>query len=118
MAGQNAANTAMAAVSANLHPGNWTKTEKAEENLRSFNKWIDKYRRWTNVCLRGVDMDDSMKWDMLIAAAGDDLHDIIKETAIVLEAITAQDEIPHRPYQARREAGPENNPPARDEQLE
>ena len=93
-----ATNTALANISAQLHPGRWTKTERAEENLRLFKKWFQSYKRWTNVCLRGVPMDDSMKWDMLIAAAGDDLHDIIKESGIVLEAIEPEDEIPHRPY--------------------
>ena len=68
-----AANNALMAISANLHPGNWDKCEEADENLRSFNQWFDKYLRWTNVCLRGVEMDDSMKWDMLVAAAGNDL---------------------------------------------
>ena len=66
----NAANNALAAISANLHPGTWDKSEDADDNLRSFNKWLAKYQRWTNVCLRGVNMDDSMKWDMLVATAG------------------------------------------------
>ena len=98
MAGQ-AANQALAAISVNLHPGNWEKTEHADENLRSFNQWFEKYRRWTNVCLRGVPMDDSMKWDMLVAAAGNDLHDIMLESGIVTELRQAANEIPYAPYQ-------------------
>ena len=95
MAGQAAANQALAAISVNLHPGNWEKTEHADENLRSFNQWFEKYKRWTNMCLRGVVMDDSMKWDMLVAAAGNDLHDIILEAGIVTELRTAANEIPY-----------------------
>ena len=56
MAGQAAVNQALAAISVNLHPGNWEKTECADENLRSFNQWFEKYRRWTNVCIRDVAM--------------------------------------------------------------
>ena len=78
-----AANNALAAISGHLHPGAWQKTERAEENLRSFNEWYESYKRWTNVCLRGIDMDESMKWDMLIAAGGKDLHNFIKEANIV-----------------------------------
>ena len=98
MAGQ-AANQALATISVNLHPGNWEKTEHTDENLRSFNQWFEKYRRWTNVCLRGVPMDDSMKWDMLVAAAGNDLHDIMLESGIVTELRQAANEIPYAPYQ-------------------
>ena len=94
MAGQ-AANNALAQISGHLHPGKWEKTERAEENLRSFNKWYESYKRWTNICLRGIQMDDSMRWDMLIATAGDHLHDIIKEASIETETVEAQDEIPY-----------------------
>ena len=118
MADQAAANQALAAISVNLHPGNWHKTEHADENLRSFNEWFERYRRWTNVCLRGVQMDDSVKWDMLVAAAGTDLHDIMLEAGIVTELRQAADEIAHRPfqpYQAAVPAGPGGDPPQQPE---
>ena len=116
MGDQAAANQALAAISVNLHPGNWEKTEHADENLRSFNQWFEKYRRWTNVCLRGVVMDDSIKWDMLVAAAGTDLHDIMQEAGIVTELRQRADAIQHRPYQPLVPAVPavpagENNQP-------
>ena len=44
-------------------------------------------------------MDDSMKWDMLVAAAGNDLHDIMLESGIVTELRQAANEIPYAPYQ-------------------
>ena len=106
-----AANSALAAISANLHPGTWTKSEHTEENLRSFNQWFERYERWTNVCLRGVNLDDSMKWDVLIAAAGSDLHDIMKEACIETSKRIAQNEIPHRDAQEEVPAGPNNDPP-------
>ena len=43
-------------------------------------------------------MDDSMKWDMLVAAAGNDLHDIMKEANIVTELREAQNSIPFAAY--------------------
>ena len=109
-----AANNALAAISANLHPGHWVKTEAAEENLRSFNEWFDSYQRWTNVCLRGVQMDDSMKWDMLVAAAGTDLHDIMKEAGIVTVLRNGANAIPwaaYVPEQVHVPAGPGGEPP-------
>ena len=105
-----AANNALAAISANLHPGNWDKSEDADENLQSFNVWLEKYRRWTNVCIRGINMDDSMKWDMLVATAGNDLHDIMKEAGIITERRNARNEQQHRPFQARVPAVPGPNP--------
>ena len=59
-------------------------------------------------------MDDSMKWDLLISAAGTDLHDIMQEAGIVTELRIAKnavqyraavDEIPAVP------AGPNGNDP-------
>ena len=97
MAAQAAANNALAQISGHLHPGQWKKTERAEENLRSFNKWYEAYRRWTNICLRGIQMDDTMRWDMLIATAGDHLHDIIKEAGIATETVEPRNEIPYAP---------------------
>ena len=105
-----AANNALAAISANLHPGNWEKSEDADENLRSFNEWLEKYRRWTNICVRGINMDDSMKWDMLVATAGTDLHDVMKEAGIITERREARDEQQFRPYRARVPAVPGAGP--------
>ena len=96
-----AASNALAAISGHLHPGQWQKTKRAEENLRSFNKWYDSYKRWTNVCLQGIQMDDSMRWDMIIAAGGEDLHNFIKEANIVTEKQDGQRDIL---YAARQEA--------------
>ena len=109
--GDQAANNALAAISAHLHPGQWQKTERAEENLRSFNKWFEAFTHWTNVCLRGINMDDSMRWDMLIAAGGDDLHNIIKEAEIQPIKRDPQNEIPHAPYQPPVPRGPNGDPP-------
>ena len=56
-----AAQVVMSAISANLHPGGWTKGENTEENLRLFNEWFESYERWTNVCMKGVDLDITQK---------------------------------------------------------
>ena len=107
-------NNALAAISANLHPGNWVKSDRAEENLRSFNQWFEQYERWTNVCIRGVPLDDSMKWDILIAAAGHDLHDIMKEAGVETRKREAKNAIQHQDAQEAVEAGENNDPPARE----
>ena len=109
MAGaQHAAQVAMSAISANLHPGGWTKGENTEENLRSFNQWFESYGRWTNVCMRGVDMHITQKWDLFVATGGSDLHDVIKEAGIVMEERARVD------FQAAQDAviaGENNDPP-------
>ena len=93
-----ATNNALAAISANLHPGNWVKTDRAEENIRSFNQWFEQYKRWTNVCIRGVPLDDSIKWDILIAAGGPNLHDVMGESNPegILLLTTMHDEVTRR----------------------
>ena len=90
------------------------KDREGRGELRSFKKWLDSYNRWTNVCLRRINMDDSMRWDMIIAAGGDDLHNIIKEADIQTVQQDPEDEIHHRPYQEAVVGGPNNKPPALD----
>ena len=113
-----AANSALAAISAQLHPGKWTKAERAEENLHQFNKWFQAYKRWTNVCLRGITMDDSMKWDVLLAAGGEDLDNVMKEAGIITEARKKVPEVPYRPYRPEIPRGPNGDPAGQEEQLE
>ena len=100
---------ALAAISASLHPGGWTKGEGTEENLRSFNQWFEAYGRWTNVCMKGIDLDITQKWDLFVATGGTDLHDVVKEAGIVMEQREAVD------FQAAVQAvpaGPNGNDPA------
>ena len=106
-------NKALAAISANLHPGHWVKTDRAEENLRSFNQWFNQYERWTNVCIRGVALDDSMKWDILIAPAGPDLHHNMKEAGIETRKREARNSIQNQDTVEAVEEGENGNPPAR-----
>ena len=112
-----AAQNAMALIGANLHPGGWTKGESHEENLRTFKKWYKAYCRYTNVCLRGVNIDDTQKWDIFAATGGEDLCDAMEEAGIVTIEREARNEVPEVPYLPYREAGPENNPPERQEQA-
>ena len=110
-----AAQMAMAAISANLHPGGWTKGESTEENLRSFNEWYESYQRWNNVCMKGMALDITQKWDMFVATGGTDLHDVVKEAGIIMWERDAVD------YQAAveyRAAGVNNDPPERQAQDE
>lgn len=46
MAGQGA----LATISAALNPGTWTKDSSAEENLRTFNRFVVEYNRWYGIC--------------------------------------------------------------------
>ena len=110
--GDQAANSTLATISGHFHPGAWTKVDSPEENARSFNEWYDRYQRWTNICLRGFNMDDSMKWDMMVAAGGKDLHNVMKEAAIQMEAVTEQRKVPYRARQEAVPAGPNGNDPA------
>ena len=110
--GDQAANSTLATISGHFHPGAWTKVDSPEENARSFNEWYDRYQRWTNICLQGFNMDDSMKWDMMVAAGGKDLYNVMKEVAIQMEAVTEQREVPYRARQEAVPAGPNGNDPA------
>ena len=51
-------------------------------------------------------MDNSMKWDMLVATAGNDLHDVMKEAGINTERRDAREEQQFRSYRARVPAVP------------
>ena len=79
-----AAQNAMALIGANLHPGGWTKGESHEENLRTFNKWYKAYCRYTNVCLRSINVDVTQKWDLFAATGGEDLCDAMEEAGIIM----------------------------------
>ena len=57
-------------------------------------------------------MDDSMKWDMMVAAGGKDLHNVMKEAGIQMEKVAEQREIPYRARQEPVLAGPNGNDPA------
>ena len=59
-------------------------------------------------------MDDSMNWDVLIAAGGMDLHDIMKEAGVETQMRERKDEIPYRARVEAVEAGENNDPPASD----
>ena len=72
-----------------------------DNKLPEVNKWYDSYKRWTNVCLRGIVMDDSMKWDMLIAAGGEDLHNFMKEAGIMTEKSRTRSDMPPRKRKSR-----------------
>ena len=63
-----AANT-LAQITANIHPGKWTKAEMSE--------------RWTNLCLTGINLQPGQLWNLLISTGGPDLHDVIKEAEVI-----------------------------------
>lgn len=45
-------------------------------------------------------MDDSLRWDILVAAGGTDLHDVMKEAGIETRKRDAKNAIPYQPYVA------------------
>ena len=57
-------------------PGNWAKGELSEENLQTFNLWFESFNRWTNVCMRGLALEISQKWDLFLETYGPHLHNI------------------------------------------
>ena len=66
-------------------------------------------------------MDDSMKWDVLIAAGGEDLDNVMKEASIKTEAKEEIPEVPYRryrQYQPEIPRGPSGDPPGQAEQQE
>ena len=76
------ANNALSAIAANLAQGEWIKTTSADENLKTFNKYLVKYQRWMNICCRDIAMDDSQKLDLLLATAGADLEDLMIQAKV------------------------------------
>ena len=52
------ANPALSAVAANLNPGKWEKDLLPDEQLKSFTKYAEDFRAWTNICeLDNIRMD-------------------------------------------------------------
>ena len=72
---------ALAAIAANLAPGEWVKTNSAEENGVSFSKWITKYERWESIACGGLGHTPQQRWNLLLATGGSDLEDILLHQA-------------------------------------
>ena len=57
---------AIQAIVGALKPGEWKKDTSAEENLKTFNLYMDDFQRWLDI----GEMDnfsDKQKWSLLIA---------------------------------------------------
>ena len=88
---------ALAAIAANLSPGEWLKTTSAEENGTSFDKWIQKYERWESIACGALNHTDTQQWNLLLATGGSDLEDIILHQAkIVVKHIPRIDPVEGR----------------------
>ena len=91
----------MAAIAANLAPGEWTKTTAAEENGTSFSKWITKYERWESIACGALNHTIEQRWNLLLATGGSDLEDILLHQAKVqtkniprIDPVEGRQEIP------------------------
>ena len=98
---------ALAAIVANLSPGEWSKTNSAEENAVSFAKWITKYERWESIACGGLNHTIQQRWNLLLATGGSDLEDILLHQAKVqtkniprVDPVEPQEEIPFIPANA------------------
>ena len=105
---------ALATIAANLSPGEWVKTNSAEENGVSFDKWIRKYERWESIACGGLGHTPAQRWNLLLATGGSDLEDIILHQAKVcvkhvprIDPVQPQEEIPHIPADAQGNNGQE-----------
>ena len=92
---------ALATIAANLSPGEWVKTNSAEENGASFDKWIRKYERWESIACGALNHTISQRWNLLLATGGTDLEDIILHQAKVtvrhvprIDPVEGREEIP------------------------
>lgn len=60
------------------------KGDSSEDSLKKFDRWIEAYMRWTNLCLINTPaLARPCQWDLLISTGGQDLHDIIKEVQVI-----------------------------------
>ena len=74
MAGQ------LAGFATHLSPGKWESDPASpEENLRTFNEWIEEFERWIDIC--GIDPPDQQRWAMVIATGKEDIKDLIVHQA-------------------------------------
>ena len=71
---------AIAAIAASLNPGEWTKDISAEENLKTFGRYVTRFQRWISVCGMNA-FSVQQKWDLFIAMGGQDLEDLILHQA-------------------------------------
>ena len=92
---------ALAAIAANLSPGEWSKTNSAEENGVSFSKWITKYERWESIACGALNHTIEQRWNLLLATGGSDLEDILLHQAKVqikniqqIDPVQGRQEIP------------------------
>ena len=69
----------MAAIAASLNPGEWVKDISPEENLRTFNEYVEAFDRWLDVCDMRLSL--KQKWGLLIATAGNKMKDIVLHQA-------------------------------------
>ena len=76
------------------------KGESSEDSLKKFDRWIESYIRWTNLCLINAQpLAMPRQWDLLISTGGHDLHNIIKEAQVIITQADRVDTIPYRPAQ-------------------
>ena len=73
---------AKVALAASVNPGQWTKDVSAEENLKSFTRYMLTFKRWMDICdMNGY--SDKQKWSLFIATGGTDLEDLVIHQAKV-----------------------------------
>ena len=91
------ADAALVLIAASIHPGKWVKGKTSEDSLKKFDRWIEAYMRWTNPCLHNANppLTLQLQWDLLISTGEHNLHDIIKEAAIITIQRPRVDAVPY-----------------------
>ena len=74
MAGQ------LAGFATHLSPGKWESDPASpEENLRTFNEWVEEFERWIDIC--GMGLNIQQKWALMIATGREDMKDLMLHQA-------------------------------------
>ena len=64
------------ALANNLSPGKWESDPASpEENLRTFNEWVEEFDRWIRHC--GVPLQIQQRWALMIATGKEDMKDLV-----------------------------------------
>ena len=98
----------IATLAGQLNPGKWTRDPASpEENLRTFNEWVEEFDRWIDIC--DMQLSEKQRWALMISTGKEDLKDLLLHQAGV--QIKQQDFIQAVPYQPAIIAGPNGNDP-------
>ena len=69
-------------LASQLIPGKWTADPASpEENLRTFNEWVEEYERWIDLC--DMQLSEKQMWALMISTGKEDMKDLVLKQANV-----------------------------------